>query len=222
MQAGETITSYAARLREKAQHCLFDDVNDRILEHIIQETKDEGLVRKTIQGKWDLEKFIVEAGTRETLQSEIKEMKNEFKVANRVQSESRGRGSHSGYRGRFTHSRSRGRGRGDDRGRESERKSEDQQSQARKCFFCDKEHPFGNREECPAYGRQCMKCGRNDHFSVCCRGGRTHTPQGRGYYWRGPQARVRGQQNKQEQRAVGDESNESDNDNVFMQCGSML
>ena len=51
MQAGESIASYSARLGEKAEHCQFDDVNDRILEHIIQETKNEGLVRQAIQGK---------------------------------------------------------------------------------------------------------------------------------------------------------------------------
>ena len=45
-----------------AEHYQFDDVSDRILEHIIQETKDEGLVRKAIQGKWNLDKFIEEAG----------------------------------------------------------------------------------------------------------------------------------------------------------------
>ena len=41
IQAGESIASYLARLREKAEHCQFDDINDRILEHIIQGTKDE-------------------------------------------------------------------------------------------------------------------------------------------------------------------------------------
>jgi len=34
------------------------------------------------------------------------------------------------------------------------------------CKYCTKEHKAGN---CPAYGKACRKCGKLNHFAVCCR-----------------------------------------------------
>jgi hypothetical protein len=36
------------------------------------------------------------------------------------------------------------------------------------CHFCGGSHER-NKEKCPAYGQQCRKCGRNNHFSKACK-----------------------------------------------------
>lgn len=35
------------------------------------------------------------------------------------------------------------------------------------CKFCDKKH-VRSREECPAWGKNCNKCGEKNHFAVKC------------------------------------------------------
>jgi len=39
------------------------------------------------------------------------------------------------------------------------------------CKFCGRRH-VRDKMKCPAYGHQCTKCGRNNHFAVKCRGGK--------------------------------------------------
>ena len=89
IKSGESIAGFTARLREKAEHCDFDNIDDRILEHIVQHINDENLVKKTSQKKWNLEQFIEEAGERENLNTEVSDMRNEFMI-NKVKPNSRG------------------------------------------------------------------------------------------------------------------------------------
>jgi len=37
------------------------------------------------------------------------------------------------------------------------------------CRFCGRQHEF-KKESCPAFGKSCSKCGRQNHFAVKCRG----------------------------------------------------
>lgn len=39
-----------------------------------------------------------------------------------------------------------------------------------KCKFCRKTHRR-TTEECPAYGKMCKKCGKENHFAICCKKG---------------------------------------------------
>ena len=53
--AGESVVTYAARLREKSKNCEFgEETDDRILEHLIQTIMDSKLVKNSIQKKWNL------------------------------------------------------------------------------------------------------------------------------------------------------------------------
>ena len=38
-----------------------------------------------------------------------------------------------------------------------------------KCGNCGRNHANGTRSVCPAFGKQCNKCGRRNHFAVVCR-----------------------------------------------------
>ena len=42
------------------------------------------------------------------------------------------------------------------------------------CEFCGREHDLAKRENCPAFGRSCNKCGKKNHFANVCFG---HAPE---------------------------------------------
>ena len=42
------------------------------------------------------------------------------------------------------------------------------------CEFCGREHDLAKRENCPAFGRSCNKCGKKNHFANLCFG---HAPK---------------------------------------------
>ena len=43
-------------------------------------------------------------------------------------------------------------------------------SREKSCFNCGKHWPHqGGPRKCPAFGRQCTRCGRRNHFARCCR-----------------------------------------------------
>ena len=56
----ESTISYATRFREKAKNCDFHDTYERILEHIIQTTENQELVRKVLYKKWTLKQTLEE------------------------------------------------------------------------------------------------------------------------------------------------------------------
>ena len=81
---GETISAYAARLREKAKECEFGDTFDeRILEHIIQTIDNKKLIERAISKTWDLTRFLTEASQTKKIQDMGTEQVNH---AGRVQS----------------------------------------------------------------------------------------------------------------------------------------
>ena len=85
---GETISAYAARLREKAKECEFGDTFDeRILEHIIQTIDNKKLIERAISKTWDLTRFLTEASQTEDFARQIQDMGTEqVDHAGRVQS----------------------------------------------------------------------------------------------------------------------------------------
>jgi len=45
----------------------------------------------------------------------------------------------------------------------------------KECWFCGRQHDFG-RKYCPAYGKQCTKCGKNNHFAAKCKSKQIQKP----------------------------------------------
>ena len=137
--------SYAACLREKAKDCEFEDrITERILVHLIQTIKDNDLIKRSIQKKWDLDRFIKEESQREDINQQVKDMKDTRKYEPRDGKEGERRG------------RRRPPKRPPNR-RKQEYKKEGGTDKS--CIHCGKTgtHPPG--QNCPAYGQQCRNCG---------------------------------------------------------------
>jgi hypothetical protein len=72
---GESTSSYAARLREKATDCEFGDTHDdRILEHIIQTIENKTLIHKSINKARDLTQFLIEAAQMENIKRQVSDI----------------------------------------------------------------------------------------------------------------------------------------------------
>lgn len=150
----ETIGSYAARLREKSEHCEFGtSQEERILEHIIQTIEDEELIKSTIHKKWNLDTFLVRAAEKEDIKREIKDMK-QMKEDHKVAKVGRRAGpKKQGHQRQFF-------------------KEENKQANgtaSEPCGYCGNADAHAHRRECPAFGRRCRKCKRYNHFASCCR-----------------------------------------------------
>ena len=137
---GETISVYAARLREKAKECEFGDTFDeRILEHIIQTIDNKKLIERAISKTWDLTRFLTEASQTEDIARQIQDMGTEqVDHAGRVQSVPAISGSQY-------------------------------QMKPWKCGFCGLLGAHVKGKDCPAFGKKCNKCHKWNHFAVVCK-----------------------------------------------------
>ncbi|CAG2217542.1 unnamed protein product [Mytilus edulis] len=73
---GESTVAYATRLRQKVADCEFENQDDRILEHIIQTTDNESLIKKTINRKWTLDQMLQEVHQLEDTTLQIHDMRD--------------------------------------------------------------------------------------------------------------------------------------------------
>lgn len=79
---GESVIAYAVQLREKSKDCEFEEqTEDRILEHFIQTIKDNELVKRHIQKKWVLDRFLEKASQRKDIDQQAKDMKEYFGIS---------------------------------------------------------------------------------------------------------------------------------------------
>ena len=79
---GESVIAYAVQLREKSTDCEFEEqTEDRILENFIQTIKDNELVKRHIQKKWVLDRFLEKESQREDIDQQVKDMKEYFGIS---------------------------------------------------------------------------------------------------------------------------------------------
>lgn len=143
---GESTVSYATRLWEKAQDCEFgNNLDDRILEHLIQTIESETLIQKCIAKGWSLSEFLSEAGQCEEISLQMRDMKTkstEREVA-RV----------DGY----------------DKWRNDEKRHGKNRKTEKRCGNCGLAKTHRDRADCPAYGKHCNRCRKLNHFAAVCR-----------------------------------------------------
>ena len=230
LRSQESITSYAARLREKAEKCEFgENSDDRILEHICQTISDQDLIKKCISKKWNLSQFLDEAAKKEDISSEVKDMKNQLKVMkisdkqqsqhdNRRNNFDNRRGNFDNRRGRSRHrnrgfsrfrsSHSQGRQQNFDRSPSRGKTSESSDI----CSYCGQSGGHKSKQDCPAYGKDCTKCGRQNHFASCCQSGRFIPPSYRG---RNRYSHSRGRYGNQNRHARAVDSYDENDNNYY-------
>ena len=168
---GESTSSYAARLREKAIDCEFGNTHDdRILEHIIQTIDNKTLIQKSINKAFNLTQLLVEAAQMENIKRQVTAITSpeaevtarvdrdtqstqaEIKEINRLQAPEQRR-----YQGRFCPNPP---------NQEQETRQRTSPS-PRQCQYCGYNHRRG--DNCPAFGKRCRKCNKENHFSSVCR-----------------------------------------------------
>lgn len=78
---GESIVSNA-RLRKEANDFEFEDkIMNGMLEHLIQTIKPGDLIKKSIQKRWNFDRFIKEASQREDINQPLKDLKDNYKMS---------------------------------------------------------------------------------------------------------------------------------------------
>ena len=136
----ENITTYYTRLKQLARSCDFYDEKREIKTQIIQNGISSKLRRKALSDpEITLEKLLQIAKA-----VELSELQADgIESANRI--------TH-----KFKYHESR---------KNSRKRSETNPKP--KCHFCGYEHLIG-KTNCPAYGKQCRKCQKYNHFKACC------------------------------------------------------
>jgi len=130
---------------------------------LIETIKDSELVKRSIQKKWNLDQFLEEASQREDINQQVKDMKEDFKIS-KVGHESEDSQLKSGKWGRRRNLKKTP----PQPPRKRDHKKEEKKK-GKSCGYCGKKgtHPSGRN--CPAYGQQCLKCGKYNHYASCCR-----------------------------------------------------
>ena len=144
----ETLDKFYTRLRQLAKNCEFHNAEREIKSQVIQKclnikVREKGLNEPEISLK-DLLQFgrSLEATSA---QAEAMTSHNDIKRedVNRV-----GIKASTGKRRQF--------------------KPRDK-SHTQKCFRCGGKWPHESREKCPAFGKECAKCHKKNHFARCCK-----------------------------------------------------
>ena len=157
MESYESIVAYTGRIREKARECEFgDQADDRIL------------IKRCIQKRWNLEQFIEEASQSEDIGEQVKDMKDDHKVARIGPQAGKHKrdykftgGKQAKAHGSYT--------------KRDEPKQEWKKS-GKMCGYCGKTDSHKPGQNCPAFGKQCLKCGKYNHFAICCKSGKSEKP----------------------------------------------
>ena len=173
MESYKSIVAYAARMCEKARDCEFgDQADDRILEHLIQTIRDNDLIKRCIQKRWNLEQFIEEASQREDIGQQVKDMKDDHKVARIGQRAEKHKRDY-----KFT-SGKQAKAHGSYTKRDGPKAKQEWKKPGKMCGYCGKTDSHKAGQNCPAFGKQCLKCGKYNHFVICCKSGKSENLEG--------------------------------------------
>ena len=154
-QPGESVEDFVADLRKLAKSCAFEQLEDSLIrDRLVVGIRDDPTRRRLLQVKnLSLTDAINACKVTEATNRRLRTMNGtaaaEVDALTAATSASRRRGRRS--------SRS--------RDRTSQR---DTANSVRRCPFCDRQHG-GPKESCPAFGQQCRKCGKKNHFQKVCR-----------------------------------------------------
>ncbi len=152
-QTDETVDQYVARLRSLALTCDFTDTDDAIADHIIRTCRSTRLKRCVLRdSNATLETILKEGRALERVESQIQHMTHtEEATANAV-----------------TRNKQRNRGNWRHQGKSAKPLI---------CFHCGGDYPHAGA--CPAEGKTCGKCGKQNHFASVCQSQRRSKTKGK-------------------------------------------
>ena len=164
---GEPTSTYIVRLREASEDCDFEDadaVNRRIREQLLLSGNNTKLKRKAMDSDWNITQIINHSKLMEDSSRQMEDMsmrrlngniKSRIPVVVKQEDESKKtrtrRYSHLKLERRDTY---------------VVKPKLDKDGRKRKCGRCGFVHLQG---KCPAFGENCNKCGKKNHFSAVCR-----------------------------------------------------
>ena len=148
----ETIEAYVTALRILAKTCNFSTLHDSLIrDRIVLGIRDHMTRKRLLQErKLSLQVSIDICKSRETTSNQLKSMTNDstdHEGINKLRLNSNFNKGKSKFKNNSRYN--------------------SQQSEAKTCKFCDRNHPF-RKELCPAYGKTCNICAKKNHFSVKC------------------------------------------------------
>ena len=156
----ETIDKYVVRLREAASRCSFTDAEKEIKHQVVFSCQSKKVRRKALTDNPTLTQLLTYARSLE--KSKVQAETIEKKQSSEMHKVSTKPGKYS--------SRKR---------REDSRKKEAVKSESSvvDCYFCGGSYPHsGGRESCPAFGHECKKCDKPNHFEKNCKSGTKNPP----------------------------------------------
>ena len=136
----ESIDAFVSRLKYLAKYCEYDDVNDQIIDQLAIFSSSNSLKKKILERKEiTLDKVLEFARTIETVEFQMKDIANELGGTDV---------------------------RSDSDSIKAEVNAVKSHRSGSKCSNCGLSH---QANDCPAKNKKCNSCGRNGHYSRCCR-----------------------------------------------------
>ena len=172
---GESVDQFVTRLRAQAKHCGFTDKSKEIRAQVLQKTINKKLRRESLKNPtWDLNAVLKEARAIENSEARAGDIEGREETINRIrnkpplamqdrqgqkQEPSVHKCDHCGCHAK-------------DKPHKPRKKESFENSDI--CGHCGGKWPHeGGRKKCPAFGKTCRKCGRENHFERVCRQGKS-------------------------------------------------
>ena len=157
-EPGESFDVYLGHVRILIKTCAYGDIEDSILrDRIVLGIRDDATRKRLLQTRsLDLKQTIDICRSNEIASKQLKHITgNDSDNVNAM--------SHNSSRNVHTARSSRSYSKSNTDSKRNRSKTPDSV-----CRFCGKRHNF-NKRDCPAYGKQCNKCKRFNHFSSVCK-----------------------------------------------------
>ena len=150
-EPNESVDKFVTRLREAANRCDFHDKDREIKDQIVQKCLSERLRRKALREDPSLSNLLSAARAMETADAQAKAMESPaiLKVSQQAKSSKE---------------------RVDGPLRKNKEHTGQSEGERKECFNCGGLWPHSNgRKSCPAWGIECRKCGKKNHYAKKCK-----------------------------------------------------
>lgn len=155
----ESLDQFYIRLRKMAQSCDFQDKDRELKSQIIGRCKDRRLRQRALETQnLTLDKLLKIGRTMEISDTQQKQIEKQIKKESVKETE--------GTANKMYHTKSWKKKPWNDKTQYKDGSSYGKKT----CYFCGNNYPHKDgRNSCPAFGKVCSNCGRNNHFARCCK-----------------------------------------------------